>query len=80
MPVACIDLMQNEIGPIGCESIGKSLQIGILNNSCPGCNMTLKTIILDHNPLISDEGITSLFHGLDSNITVEVNKEINKRN
>lgn len=57
-----IELIDNEIGPVGAQALGRSL--------CVGMNKTLSTLVLDFNGLLGSEGASSLCKGLSTNSTL----------
>ena len=58
-----IDLMDNNIGPRGCQWLAYGLG--------PKGNKTVKILSLDHNPKIGDEGGKAICEGLLGNVSIE---------
>ena len=58
--VTSFDVIDNQITPLGCEFLGKTLTI-------PQCS--IKTLIIDHN-FIGDLGLKKLTFGLRTNSTI----------
>ncbi|MFN3520494.1 MAG: hypothetical protein ACK4YT_13695, partial [Sphingomonas sp.] len=59
MKLMCMELLQCDVGPRGCASLGQALGFG--------GNVALATLRLDCNPDIGDEGAQLLSAGLCSN-------------
>jgi len=58
MRVVCVDLLGNNIGPRGCDALGRALAANV---------PTLLTLSLAYNPHIADEGTVLLCEGLRDN-------------
>jgi hypothetical protein len=58
-----LDLLGNEIGPMGGFALGKSL--------AKGYNVSLLTLKLDYNTSLSNEGVINLCRGLCTNATLK---------
>lgn len=58
-----IELINNDIGPVGALALGRSL--------CVGMNRTLTTLVLDFNKTLESTGIEALSKGLKTNSTLK---------